>query len=48
VQELGSDEWFTEGAWTMPLAYPEGAWLREGDPPLDEIACDDPTMPWPS
>ncbi len=24
VEDLGSDEWFTEGAWTMPLAYPEG------------------------
>ena len=47
VQDLGSDEWFTEGAWTMPLAYPESDWFREGDPPLDEIACGDPTMPWP-
>lgn len=49
VEELGSDEWFTPGPWVIPLAYPEGEpFPPQGDPPLDEIGCGEPTLPWPS
>lgn len=44
IEDLGSDEWFTEGLWLTPLRDP-GDVVSGGDFSLDEIACDDPTMP---
>jgi hypothetical protein len=39
-----SDVWYTEGLWLMPLEYPNtGVNLS-----LEEIACDAPTLSWPS
>jgi hypothetical protein len=45
VPDLGSEEWGTNGLVLLPLAYPETGY-DEGEPSLDEIGCDDSTLPW--
>jgi hypothetical protein len=47
LEDVGSDEWFTEGLWLTPLRYP-GSPAFESEMKLDDIACKGPTSRWPS